>query len=259
MRNLLNLTLFLSIFSVTRASDQWSFSCARKFFQKEKITNLVVVDSSRVGTNDLPIESFFRSFDTKYDWSVTVVSHIVSAVNVQANEIVRNVVLFASSPADIDPFYKTGQLTETRIFIYLTNPSIDLIQPIFGRFASKMQSRVVVVLRTDDNVWKFFKVVGDRCSLNGMKSLVVVAECSERKKIVANGRHLATDLQSRGKSCPLIVATRQFEPFTYYDNVKGFYNGIDYLMVKTISEQLEFEVKFIRTGNGSTVDPKTIE
>lgn len=261
MRNLLNLTLLLSIFSAARASDQWSFSAARKFFQSERITNVVVVVSPRTGSNEFPMESFFRSSDTNYGWSITVISNITSAVNVRVDGIVKNMVLFVSSSGDIDPSNKWAQLENTRFFIFHSNSSIDLVQPIFARFDSKMQSQVVVFQRTDNNFWKFFKFVGDRCSLNAIKSLVVVAECSDTEKsgATANCRHLSKGLERREKSCPLIVTTKQFEPFTYYDDVKGFYNGIDYSIVKTISERLRLQVKFVRAGNGSTIDPKTIE
>lgn len=109
--------VLFSLFSVTSAGDQ---TCARKFFQKERIRNFVVVDSPKAKTNDLLTE-FLRSYDHTYDWSVTVVSHIASAVDGQANDMERNVVLFASSPDDIDPFYKIAQLTKTRIFIYISH------------------------------------------------------------------------------------------------------------------------------------------
>lgn len=122
-----------------------------------------------------------------------------------------------------------------------------------------MQSRLVVLHRTDDDVWKFFKFVGNRCSLNGEKSLVVVGECGRSKNIAANSRHLPNGLQLRGKSCPLIVATKQFEPFIYYDDVEGFNKGIDYSIVRTISHRLRLKVNFTRTGYGSAVDSKTVE
>lgn len=254
------LILISSAFCAVRASDQFSFSCARKFFQEEEVATFVVVDSTQAGHNDSPIDSFFRSMDTENDWSITVVSNIFRAMDVQKNEISKSVILFVSSPTHIGPVFANIQMTNTRIFVVLTNahPSRESIRSVFRKFGTPMQSHVIVMERMGDNFWKFYKYVDDRCPFNGIKSVVMVADCNDSAS-GANIRHFSNGLQVKEKSCPLIVATNQFEPFTYYDDVKGFYNGIDYSIVKTISERLQLVVKFVRTGNGLMIDPKIIE
>lgn len=250
----------LSIFCATSASEERPFACARKFLQKEKISNFIIVNAAEIGHKESPIDSFFRSIDCEYDWSITVVSNLFRAMGAQRGEMPKNVILFASSPADIDPVYANVQMTNTRLFVVLTNAhsSRQSIRSIFRKFDLSMQSQVEVMERSGDNSWKFYKYVDDRCSSNEPKSLVMVAECNDGATGV-HIRYLSNGLPVKGKSCPLIVAARQFEPFTYYDDVKGFYNGIDYLIVKTISERLQLDVKFVRTGNGSRADPETIE
>lgn len=56
------------------------------------------------------------------------------------------------------------------------------------------------------------------------------------------------------KSRPLLIAARQREPFTYYDDDRGFYKGIDYMIVQTIAERLQLNVKFVRIENDSVIE-----
>lgn len=55
-----------------------------------------------------------------------------------------------------------------------------------------------------------------------------------------------------GKRCALTVAAAKFEPFVYFDTSNGFYKGIDYFLVKTIAEQLHFDVNFIEADVNAT-------
>lgn len=248
----------LSIFGATSACDQWMFSCARHFFREYKIVNFVFVNSPESEPDQLSIDAFYKSMHTEYDWSFSVVSDIFGAMDVQKNEIAKNVILFTSSPTDIGPVYANIHLINTRVFIIVTNTSPDCIQSIFQKFNTSMRSHVYVMERIGDDFWKFHEYADNRCITNGTKSPIIVAECND-SSIDMGLRYSSKDSQVKEKSCPLIVVTRQFEPFTYHDDVKGFHNGIDYIMVKTISERLRVNVKFIRAGNGTTIDLKMIE
>lgn len=237
------------------ASDQFSFACARKYFQNEKITDFIVVAPADAGRNELPIQSFFKSLDIESNWPVTVANDIFSAMNVLENEKTKNVILFVSSAADFDSVHANIHLANIRIFVIVTHAHAhSSCDSIFRKFSSSMQRHVVVIERTEGQFWKFYKSVDDRCSSDGRKTINVVAECEENAIGMIVLRYLSDGSPVKGKSCPLIVAAKQFEPFTYYDDIKGFYNGIDYLIVKTISERLQQDLKFIRIKNDSMVD-----
>lgn len=240
------LILLLFAFSAVEASDRFSISCVRKFFKEKKITNVVVVDLTKSGHDKVLIDSFFRLTDTEYNWSVNVVSNISSVVNVRTIDIPKNVILFASTPADLGPLHATGHSANPpRIYIILTTPPLrDSVRSVFEKFGSSTQScNVVVIGRASDSIWTFYRFVDDKCIANGSKSVITIAECND-SAIGAYIRHF-----SRKRPCPLVVATNQFEPFTYYDKVKGFHNGIDYLIVKTIAVNLRLNTNFIRIGN----------
>lgn len=228
MKILLSVTLL--IFCATSASDQWPSGCARKLLKKEKITNFVIVSPSSYEdeNNELSISQFFNSLHTKYDWSITVVDHIFNAMEGQTNGVVKNLILFASSPSDIDPVFRMVHLTNTRIFIFLTNSSCESVESIFKKFSSEIQDHVVVLQKIDDNFCKIQKYVCDDCSPNGNKSVVVAAKCHDRSTAL-NIRHLPSGIPAEGKSCPLIVATKQFEHFTYYTTTSK-----DFTMASTI-------------------------
>lgn len=250
----------LSVFCATKVSNQVSLSCVWTFFREKKIVNFAVVHSASDGKNEQTIMSFFRSLDTECNCSVTVASNISNTLNASGSEIPKKVILFASSPADIDSAYAMIHLENTRIFIILTNekPSTSSVESIFQKFCSSMQSQVTIAHQLAAGAWKFYRLDDDRCTTHGSKVLAVVAECSGNGSDT-NFQYSTKKFQTKGKSCPLIVAAKRFEPFTYYDNVKGFYNGIDYLIVKTISDRLQLDVKFIRSGHDSLAEPKTIE
>lgn len=245
------LILISSAFCAATASDQFSFACARKYFQNEKITDFIVVAPADAGRNELPIQSFFKSLDIESNWPLTVASDIFSAMHVLKNERTKNLILFVSSSADFGSVFANVHLENTRIFIILMNayPSGDHIRAISRKFGCPMQSQVVFMEKSD-HFWKFYKYFDNRCPSNTSESFEIVAKCRDGA-VGANFQYLLNDLPVKGKSCPLIVAARPFEPFTYYDVVKGFHNGIDYSIVKTISERLQLKVKFVRSDLNS--------
>lgn len=48
------------------------------------------------------------------------------------------------------------------------------------------------------------------------------------------------------QSSSLVVAAREFKPFTFYNKLNGIHAGIDYDLVVTIAKQLQVDVEFIR-------------
>lgn len=250
--------LILILFANCSAGSQCSFSCVHKYFSKEKLVNFIVVASFDAKSDESYMNSFFKSMDMKFNWSIAVVSNMRKAIDFRISESVKNVVLFVSSSADIGPEYANVDLTNTRIFLIVANvyPTLNNIRSMCRKFGSSI-TEVVVMAKMGENIWKFCKYVNDRCSVQ-KKFLEVVGEC-ENDAVSTNIRYLSSNLHKERNSCPLIVATNQFEPFTYYDEDKGFYSGIDYLIVKSISARLQQDVKFIRIGNDSAADSRTIE
>lgn len=244
--------LFSSAFSLVRASDPPSFSCVRKYFLREKLTDFIVIDSFAAGQSNSAVHSFLRLAHTKSEWSLTVRTNGSKTMDDENKGRQKNVILFVSSPRDIGPDITSIRRTKSRIYIILTNEylSLDSIQVIFRKFDT-FTRRHVVVMHAKSDFWKFYKYVEGTCPSDARESLVVVAECSGNL-LGANLRQLSAGSKVKGKSCPLIVAVRQYKPFAYYEDSKGIFGGMDYLIVKTISERLQLNVKFVRAEAYST-------
>lgn len=101
--------------------------------------------------------------------------------------------------------------------------------------------------------WRFYQFVMSGCSKNDAGSVAAFAECDEKNEKNNNGHltHLTNRTNIIGEKCPLTVAATKFEPFTYYDESKGYHKGIDYFLVKNIAKQLHIDVNFIQADANS--------
>lgn len=139
----------------------------------------------------------------------------------------------------------TINFTARRVYVALSDnhPALDGITLVFSKFEEPVRSNVIVIAKIGNALWHFYRFIEFGCTKKSAESVVNFAECDEMES--ENLKYLKTSTKFNGKKCPIIVAATTFEPFTYYDDSRGFYKGIEYSLVKTIARQLQIDVKFI--------------
>lgn len=210
-----------------------SLSCIRTFLGQENTRNLVLVDQR----SDLPLKAFL---DTT-DWSVTIPTDTMSAIietHPKSDVGITTSVAYIRNSSII--------LAKRRVYVVLNDfcLSSDVIWNVFSKFNENMRSEVVVIARATRNLWHFYQFTKLGCAKMDEESVEMFAECND-----ADGFRKVTLLKNRtdsdGRRCSLVVAATNFEPFTYYDEPRGFFKGIDYSLVTNIAKQLKIDVKFV--------------
>lgn len=174
--------------------------------------------------------NFAPLFET-YDWSITTAMDISVAQNrtQYGSDILIACHVTGIAKTDLEPVH----MTTARIYILLVDEqqSIDIINGIFAKFNEHLRNNVVIIAHgmTNCSVWQFYHFIDNiYCTKNDTIFVEAFAECVE-----SGNPGILTDLTNHVKSdekkCPLIVAATEFQPFTYYDELTGFYKGIEYL------------------------------
>lgn len=217
-------------------SAKCSLSCVGTFLREKNIKHLTLVDQR----SDLPLKTLFDSTD----WSVIVSQH---GTLLEDSHPESDVIIITTSMATFRN--STINLKMGRVCMILNDerPSID---GIFLKFKANMRNNVIVIAKIAMNRWHFHRFNEFGCSENSAKSVEVFAECDESDSS-ENLTYFSNHTKLNGKKCPLTVAATKYEPFTYYDESKGFYKGIDYFLVKAIAQQLQIDVNFIRADVNS--------
>lgn len=215
-------------------STQSPLSCVRKHFLREKrVKHLVLIDQN----SDLRLAPLF---DTT-DWSITIpLSKTPDEGQPQSD------VIITTSSKHFNVFGRLEQFisAKRRIHVILNDeqPSIDTVRSIFLKFRENVRSNVNVIAEIAANLWQFYRLTEPNCS----KSVEVEAFAGcHGSESDGNLTYSLNHTTSRGKKCPLIVAATKFEPFTYYDESRGFHQGIDYVLVKNIAAKLQIDVNFV--------------
>lgn len=128
------------------------------------------------------------------------------------------------------------------VFYEQTNSSISMAD-IHSIFASSFEQNVVISMasRTPEGSfeWNAFRVVLHKCMNAKQYKMIKVGQCR-------SGSDFQTFplRQINNASCPVQVFGRYHPPFTYYDPVRGLYDGIEYHLIRTISNHLQMPIKF---------------
>lgn len=231
----------LSVFWLIDKGALCSLSCVRTFLLEKRVKNLALVDQK----SDLPLAAFY---DTA-EWTIITSTDENLALDT-TNTIASDVVITTSAAYIRD---SSIGLTKGHVCVVLNDehPSIHAIWSVFSKFKASIRNDVVIIATMGKNLWRFYRFVKSDCSENGRGSVEVVADCDENER---NGMmlHFENNTKLDGKKCPLVVAATNFEPYTYYNQSRGFYKGIDYFLIENIAKQLQIGVTFIRTDADST-------
>lgn len=206
-----------------------SLSCACTFFRHENVKHFVLIDEK----SDIKLDPLFDTLD----WTITI------AIALDQRHHASNVIIITSA-ANFNT--STIYLTTERVYVILNDDhqSIDGIGEIFSKFNKSVRRNVIVIGQTGNDLWHFYRFIDFDCTAKNANFVEDFVEC------VGSGSEVnLTNLPSRTsfneKMCPLTIAATKFEPFTFYDESRGFYKGIDYSLVETIAQRLQFEVNFI--------------
>lgn len=220
-------------------SEQNLLACVRTLLRQENVKHLILVDQRS--------DSYLAPLFETLDWSVTTVTGLSSEGARHGSDI-----LFATSVADIAKAdFESIQLTDGRIYILLVEAeqSTTIITDVFSKFNAYpyMRSKVFVVANSG-HVWRFYSFGEISCTEKNARIVEAIAQCD------ANGKwsHLRNNTQSNERHCPLIVAAAKLEPFSYYDESRRLFKGIDYQLVKTVAEHLRHDVSFVVADVEST-------
>lgn len=63
----------------------------------------------------------------------------------------------------------------------------------------------------------------------------------------------------RNVSDPVNVLANVFPPFTYFDSTRGFYDGIDIKILKTIAERLNLRLTFTKMNDFNLIPVVNLE
>lgn len=233
-----DICILLSVFLWFSKRGDCSLSCIHSFLRVENVKHLVFVDRK---------SDYMPLFDTT-DWTIITATDISLTLDRARH---GTDIIIATSAADVVELdFDTVHLANGRIYVILINErhSIDTIRSIFSKFNENVQRNVIVmeqVTRGSSIIWRFYRLIDHKdCTKDNSQFVGMFAKCNENG-IHANAMLSTNRSKFAGKMCPLTVAAAIFEPYTYYDEARGFYGGMDYFLVKTIAKHLHTDVKFI--------------
>lgn len=114
------------------------------------------------------------------------------------------------------------------------------VSSVFHYFQASIN---VLALRKNENgsFWKMLKFRRQNCSWSNFEA-VTFKECYTLGMNVYFESKKITSFTSN--ECPIYVSGINNNPYSYYNEVKGFYKGIDYNLVKFIANRLNKELEF---------------
>lgn len=152
------------------------------------------------------------------------------------------------------------------IYIDLSQPwlteaqFIKQIRFVFRTFVTRFGVDIILAVQKPLSsggggyVWQFYQQINDNCKNNNALNIEIVQECA----FSSNHTSFRTFKRSPPiRKCPLMVDIKKIAPFILHDKHKGFYGGIELLMLKTISEKLNITQIYSmakNTNEGATVD-----
>lgn len=135
----------------------------------------------------------------------------------------------------------TAHVKSFLYIVYEQNNASVSMRDIHSIFASSFEQNVVIMMTSQTNQdpteWSAFRVVLLlKCMNSSEYKMVQISHCHGFGRGSHDFRtfplkHLNT------VSCPVQVYGRLNSPFTYYDSIRGIYDGIDYHLIRTISSQ----------------------
>lgn len=120
----------------------------------------------------------------------------------------------------------------------------SLTKTRFGR-------NVNVFVPGDRGKWAWYSVNANNRQCDGSGASVEAEFGWRRNRCVRmddkrseNGPRVDRQTIQGHKRCPLKVASIHSPPYTYYDEQRSFYKGIDYFMIETVAEKLSLDIVY---------------
>lgn len=127
------------------------------------------------------------------------------------------------------------------VFYEQTDASISLAD-VHSIFESSFEQNVVLAMssrtNSDSFEWNVFRVLLLKCGDSKQYNFIKIGQCRGDEEF----RKFSFD-HMNDAICPVQVIGRYHPPFTYSDPNRGLYDGIDYHLIRLISEQLKMPME----------------
>lgn len=219
-----------------------SFNCFQKYFtfhfkEMGKVRFNVIQGPLEHGSQ---IEqSFLRTSNERFHNPTTLTTFA------SMDKEPRNYLIFLSSGdlADLKHIVIPNVPDESFLYIFYQRSDVnDSLSDIYSIFTPSFEQNIVIIAtlqNSSGSEWIAFRVVLVKC-MNSFKKyeMVTVSECRRDgfKHFPLTPRNTA--------ECPIQVAGIHNPPFTYYDDSRGFYSGVEYYLIRLICERLKKPLNF---------------
>lgn len=164
------------------------------------------------------------------------------------------IVWILSGPEDIKPSVveKLGGIGLNIQVIY-SNPNIDKftaskfenqVRSIFWTFKSKFNMKIVLLVQRRfemrEFAWQMYQRIDDNCDSRHL-NIEIIEECKFNRSGGSTKRYRT---MFKGQKCSLKVAIGKITPYTFYDQRRGFYKGIEVRLIETIAEAMMMKVNY---------------
>lgn len=135
---------------------------------------------------------------------------------------------------------------ESFLYVFFEqNESNTSLADIYSIFTPIFEQHVVVIMTSRNesaglHVWNAYRVVLRRCQNVKTFDTIKLSQCGG----VDDFNAIPLTPAANSKSCPIQVGGRNDPPFALYDPVRGFHNGIEYRLVRLISERSRVPIEF---------------
>lgn len=157
----------------------------------------------------------------------------------------KNYLIFLSSEelADLKDIVIPNVHDESFLYIFYQQSDVNVsLSNIYSIFTPSFEQNIVLIATSQNSSgyeWNAFRVVLVKC-MNSFKKyeMVTVSECRHNRF-----KHFPLSPRNTVE-CPIQVAGIHNPPFTYCDEIRGFYSGVEYYLVRLISERLQKPINF---------------
>lgn len=143
-----------------------------------------------------------------------------------------------------------------RFFSAVTLIGMNIVEPeeieqTFDFLAESFDSQLLIMMSEDEQQWRLYSYESNDNDCDNRQSSQMWKKIEWTGDNCDNVEFNAPNSVSGKQRCPLRVSGIHIPPFSYYDDVKGFYNGIEYFMVESIAEKMHVDVDYRFLRNSS--------
>lgn len=150
----------------------------------------------------------------------------------------------------IDPLIVDGQFGADHLHVICVRKiSYEQILSILMSLTKTRFGRNLNVFVSDDSgKWAWYSVSAKNRNCDGSVATLEAEfewRCNSCDRVDYNrSENCPRVSEQRHKRCPLKVASIHSPTYTYYDEQRSFYKGIDYFMIETVAEKLNLDIVY---------------